>query len=349
MKEYSRYERQILLKEIGREGQRRLDQAVVAVIGLGNLGAVSSSLLARAGVGRMLLIDRDLERDLLGVKMRLPSSRDEAEEVPKAEAFRRRLEEINPEIELRAEVADVNALTIQRLLNGVNLIIDGTDNFETRFLINDYAQTRSTPWIYGSTTETEGMAYVNFPGISPCFRCLFGTFKERPGTQTCYRSGTMAPVAHLIASFQATEAVKVLAGREDLVERRLWKVDIWNRNFKLIDVRRLAKNPCPGCRQRDYPYLKPSLWEASVALAGRNTVRIHVSRNGPLDIERLGREIRKRNHVYSSGNFVRWRVGLLEVSVFAGGHALVYGSENTEEAMEAYRCVAGGLDFGRPV
>ena len=170
MKEYSRYSRQMILKEIGREGQRRLESSCVAVVGIGALGSVSSNLLARAGVGRVRLIDRDfLEIDNLQRQV-LYDEADLARNLPKAIAAKTNLERVNSEIKIEAQVADVNAGTVNELLDGADLIIDGTDNFETRFLINDYSLKKKIPWIYGGAVRTEGMSYVIMPGEGPCLR-----------------------------------------------------------------------------------------------------------------------------------------------------------------------------------
>ena len=173
MKRFSRYERQYILKEIGREGQRLLDQAKVAIVGLGALGSVSANLLARAGIGNLLVIDRDfLEINNLQRQV-LYDENDLKENLPKAIAAKRKLEQINSEIRVEGQAADLNPDTIHDLLKGVDLIIDGTDNFETRFLINDFSLSRKIPWIYGGAVRTEGMSYVIIPVDGPCIQCMF--------------------------------------------------------------------------------------------------------------------------------------------------------------------------------
>jgi molybdopterin-synthase adenylyltransferase len=336
MKEYSRYSRQLVLKEIGREGQSLLDQSRIAIIGVGALGTVSANLLARAGVGNIRLIDRDfLEMNNLQRQV-LYDEADLAENLPKAVAAKQKLERTNSEIKIEAQVADVNPDTIAHLLDKVNLVVDGTDNFETRFLINDYCLKNKIPWIYGGAVRMEGMSYVILPGNGPCLRCLFGEAPSPENIQTCDQVGILAPVAHLIASFQTIEAIKILAQRFEFVDRQLWKVDLWNRQFKAISLEHLEDAPCSSCRGREYPFLERKAGSHAVMLCGRNAVQIFSRRPEGMSFEKLAAKLKPQAEVQFNDYLLRCRLPEHEITVFAGGRAIVKGTEDEAEAKSLY-------------
>lgn len=336
MKEYSRYERQMVLKEIGREGQRRLDKSTVAVIGLGALGSVSANLLARAGVGKLIVIDRDfLEMNNLQRQVLYDES-DLKNNLPKAVAAERHLKQVNSEIQIFSKVADISPQTIGSLLEGVDLIVDGTDNFETRFLLNDYALAHSIPWVYGGAVQTEGMSYVVLPTIGPCLRCLFGEAPSPENTQTCDQVGILAPAAHLIASFQATEAIKILAGRFDVVENKLWKIDIWSRQFKAISVEHLEDKNCTSCKQQEYPYLNRKSGSRAVTLCGRNSVQIYDPENPQINLSALAGKLQKEGNVKINDYLLKYQVEPYEITVFQNGRAIIKGTEDIAQAKSLY-------------
>lgn len=341
MKQFSRYERQFILKEIGREGQRLLDKSRVAVVGLGALGSVSANLLARAGIGRMLLIDRDfIEMNNLQRQV-LYDEKDLKENLPKAVAAKQKLEEINSEIKVECSVSDVNPNTIHELLGECDLIVDGTDNFETRFLLNDYSLARTIPWIYGGAVRTEGMSYVILPGETPCLRCLFG---EAPGpgdAQTCDQVGILAPVAHMIASFQAVEAIKILAKKKKDVDRRLWKMDIWNREFQAINVEHLRNTPCEACRDEKYIYLQRIQGTRAVALCGQNAVQITTSYKEKINFKKLAAKMALAENIQYNEYLFRCHWSRFQVTLFVNGRAIVKGTENPDEAKSVYSKLIG--------
>ncbi len=341
MKEFSRYERQFILKEIGRDGQRRLDESTVTVIGLGALGSVSSNLLARAGVGRLILIDRDfLEMNNLQRQV-LFDEKDVRENLPKAIAAKQQLEKVNSEIRIDANPSDLNPDTVEELLAEADLIIDGTDNFETRFLINDYCLKHRIPWIYGGAVSTEGMSYVIMPHEGPCLRCLFGEAPPPASAQTCDQAGILAPVAHLIASFQATEAIKILAAKKEAVDRKLWKVDLWSRQFQSISVDHLKASPCSGCRDREYPYLTREAGSRTVRLCGRNAVQIYTSTKDKLDFESLATKLAGKVDVRFNDYLLKISLSPYEITVFSNGRAIVKGTEDAGQAKSLYAKYVG--------
>lgn len=336
MKDFTRYSRQLLLKEIGREGQRRLAESRTTIIGIGALGSVSANLLARAGVGKLRLVDRDyVEMDNLQRQV-LFDETDLSKNLPKAIAAKDKLEKINSEIEIEAEVADVNPLTIEELLGESDLIIDGTDNFETRFLINDYALTKKIPWIYGGAVRTEGMSYVILPGEGPCLRCLFGEAPSRENAQTCDQVGILAPIAHLIASFQTMEAIKILAGQPQAVERSLWKVDLWSREFKSISVDHLKDTPCSGCREKEFPYLHQENATRAVSLCGRNAVQILHNGKEKINFKTLAAKLEQHGSVEFNDYLLKYHADPYEITVFENGRAIVKGTEDAGQAKSLY-------------
>lgn len=336
IREFSRYERQYILKEIGREGQAKLDKSHVAIVGIGALGSVSADLLTRAGIGHILLIDRDyLEINNLQRQV-LYDEQDLKDHLPKAVVARRKLAQINSEIHIEYQIADVNPGTVGELLKGIDLIVDGTDNFETRFLLNDFALKHHVPWIYGGAIQTEGMSYVILPGEGPCLRCLFGSAPNPEDVQTCDRVGILAPVAHLIASFQAMEAIKILAGKRDDVERKLWKVDLWSRQFKAISVDHLKSKPCDSCRGKDYPYLSRKLETRAVSLCGRNAVQIYREGQNPVDLKRLAEKLKALGEVRSNDYLLKCRIDSFDLTLFANGRAIIKGTEDAGKAKSLY-------------
>lgn len=334
MQEYARYARQMVLKQIGREGQDRLEKSRVAVIGLGALGSVSANLLARAGVGFLKLIDRDyIEINNLQRQV-LYDENDLAENLPKAVAAKKKLEATNSDIKIQADAADLNAQTIGTLLESIDLVIDGTDNFETRFLINDFCLKKRIPWIYGGAVGTEGMSYVILPNEGPCLRCLFGEAPATENVQTCDQVGILAPVAHLISSFQAIEAIKILAGHKESVDRQLWKVNLWDRQFKSINLEHL--NQCTGCQGKEYPYLERAKGSTAVSLCGRNAVQIYQRESRPVNLTQLASKLKNEGEVSVNDYLLRYRLSPYEITVFPNGRAIVKGTEDEKQAKSLY-------------
>lgn len=337
MHEYSRYSRQMILKEIGREGQDLLSQSRVAVVGIGALGTVSSNLLARAGVGTLRLIDRDFIEINNLQRQVLFNETDIQEHLPKAVAAKKNLDKVNSEIRIEAAVADINPESIEELLGDIDLIVDGTDNFETRFLINDFCLREKIPWVYGGAIRTEGMSYVILPGQGPCLRCLFKQAPEAGQTQTCDQVGILAPVAHLIASFQTIEAIKILARQFEAVDRKLWKVDLWNREFKGIATEVLKPVRCSGCQSGDYPYLNRQLETRTVTLCGRNAVQILKQGAAErIDFKNLAKKLKPEGQVSFNEYLLLYKTASFEITVFSNGRAIVKGTEDAVQARSLY-------------
>jgi adenylyltransferase/sulfurtransferase len=350
----SRYQRQILLPQIGPEGQKRIAASSVAVVGVGALGSVSANLLARAGAGRLLLIDRDfLELNNLQRQV-LFDEEDLRENLPKAVAAQRKLQKINSEIKIEAEPSDLNPETIDELLEGIDLVIDGTDNFETRFLLNDFSLREKIPWIYGAAVGTEGLTYVVLPGEGPCLRCLFEAAPKPGEFQTCDTAGILAPVAHAVASFQVMEALKILVGKKDEVDRRLWKIDLWKKEFRPVDVGagfpRLARgrgnraptNRCSGCEKGEYSSLTRGRASRTVTLCGRNAVQILCGGSSRVNFQNLAGKLAPLGAVKYNDYLLKASIAPFEITVFQNGRTIIQGTEDTGQAKSVYAKYIGG-------
>lgn len=336
MKPFARYDRQSVLAEIGKEGQRRLSESTVAVVGLGALGSVSADLLARAGVGHLRLIDRDfLEMNNLQRQV-LYDEQDLKENLPKAIAAQRKIQKINSEIEVKAEVSDLNSSTVHELLSGANLILDGTDNFETRFLVNDFSLSANIPWIYGGAIGAEGMTYVILPGEGPCLRCIFKEAPRPEEVQTCDHIGVLASVSHTVASVQVLEAIKILVGKKQASDRKLRTFNLWSHEFRGLNVSDLSRHPCDSCSKRDYIFLAERNGTKAVSLCGRNAVQIINYSHDRLDFKKLSDKLKGMMAVEFNEYLLKCNWNQFEMTVFANGRAIVKGTDDLGQAKSIY-------------
>ncbi len=332
----SRYGRQFSLKEIGSEGQKRLAKSRVAVVGLGALGSVSAEILARAGVGSLRLIDRDfLELNNLQRQV-LYDEQDLKQNLPKAVAAENKLRQVNSEIEIKSEVSDLNASTVGELLSDVDLIIDGTDNFETRFLINDFSLQKKIPWIYGGAVGVEGMMYVTLPGERPCLRCIFKDLPSPEEVQTCDMMGILASVSHVVASMQALEAIKILVGKFDAVEKRLRTINLWSGEIRSLSMEALRKHPCDACSAGTYHFLGARQGTKAVSLCGRNAVQIVNYSHTSLDFKKLHDKLHALMQVEFNQYLMKCRWADYEMTVFPNGRAIIKGTEDLGQAKSIY-------------
>ncbi len=333
----SRYSRQIRFAPLGEQGQRRIRQSSVAVVGCGALGSLQAEIMARAGAGRLRLIDRDfVERSNLQRQF-LFDEADAAEALPKAVAAARRLARINSEVELDPQVADLTPANAADLLEGIDVILDGTDNFETRYLINDAAVSANIPWIYGAAVASYGLKLTIVPGRTACFRCVY---PEPPqGAQpTCETEGVLAPVTATIAALQAADALKILARGADAVAARLTRVDVWTGEIRQIAPP--ARDPdCPCCARREFEHLN-GLRRAPISLCGRNAVQIH-ERARPVDLSELARRLGALAPVRSNEFALRVTLDAYELTVFPDGRAIIKGTTDVGVARSLYARYVG--------
>jgi adenylyltransferase/sulfurtransferase len=326
-----RFSRQIRFAPLGNQGQENLAAATAVIAGCGALGTVQASLLARAGLGTIRLIDRDYVEESNLQRQLLYTEADACQGLPKAEAARRHLLDANSGIRIETHVSDLNPENADDLLAGAGVILDGTDNFETRLLINDYSVREGIPWIYGAAVASYGIAMPVIPGDSACFRCIY---PEPPaGAQpTCETAGVLGPVTSLIGSIQAMEAMKILSGRLSAVRRRIFTADLWQG-----PVRETAMPPrdvdCPCCGKRDFTFLNGR--RAPVSLCGRNAVQIHELRR-PLDLVELAARLNGLGAVRANEFALRFTTGNHEITVFPDGRAIIKGTTDIGVARGIY-------------
>ncbi len=321
---------------MGRSGQQRLAAAHAAVVGCGATGAAAAALLARAGVGRLTVLDRDfvewsnLQRQLLFTEA------DAAEALPKAEAARRRLKEINADVQVTAHVADLTPGNIDALLGAADILLDGTDNFETRYLLNDFAVERGTPWIYAAAIGSYAATMNIVPGTAEngtaCLACLF---PEPPGgtVETCDTAGILNTAVNVAASLQVTEALKYLSGNAAAMRRTLWSMDVWTGEHAEIATGR-TRTGCRVCGDRDFVHLRGE-GRPHITLCGRNSVQIHEHAR-PIDFESLAARLQPHGPVRFNGLMLRFQHGEHTLNVFADGRTVVQGTSDAARARTLY-------------
>ena len=330
-----RYSRQIRFRGIGEAGQQRLLDARVAVVGCGALGSFQAGALARAGIGFLRIIDRDYVELSNLQRQWLFDQCDVEQGLPKAVAAARKIAAINSEIDAEPAVADLTPSNIDELLGDADLILDGTDNFETRYLINDYAVSHSRAWVYGAAVGSYGITMPVVPGTTACLRCIY---PDPPGgaQPTCETAGVLGSITALIASLQVGEALKFLCGAE--VSRKITTVDVWSG-----EIRQLAQpgpdERCPACGRREFPYLN-SERRSPVSLCGRNAVQLH-ERNRPLDLEDLAARLAPLGLVRANEFALRFETPPYLLTVFPDGRAIVKGTTDIGVARSLYARYVG--------
>lgn len=340
----NRYSRQTRFAGIGDEGQRRICAGRVLLVGCGALGTALADMLVRAGVGFLRIVDRDFV-DLTNLHRQvLFDEQDVADHLPKAAVAATRLRRINSEVEIDSVVADVNPNNILGFLDGVELVLDGTDNFETRFLINDAALERRIPWVYGGVVGSHGQVLPVFPGESPCLRCIIEAPPEPGMIDTCDTAGVIGPAVHVVTSLQAVAALKILAGRRDLVVPKLAMIDVWDGTFRQLDVSQLRPgNQCPACVQGRRDWLHGRTTSQSVVLCGRNSVQITPGQPMTLSLDDLAAGWAPLGSVMKNPFLARLAVKNpdYEITVFKDGRAIIQGTDDPTVARSLYARYVG--------
>ncbi len=328
----ARYSRQVRFDGLGEAGQERLLAGRVAIIGCGALGSFQAGALARAGIGYLRLVDRDYVEASNLHRQWLYDEQDAAEGIPKAVAAARRLARVNSGIEIDPIVADLTAADAVDLLSGVDLILDGTDNFETRYLVNDFAVREGVPWIYGGAVASYGLAMPVIPGRTACLKCLY---PEPPGgaQPTCETAGVLNTVTSIVASLQVSLALRILAGQADEIAPRITTVDVWSGVIRQVE-QPPQREDCPTCGRREFPHLDGQR-RAPISLCGRNAVQIH-ERARPLDLADLGRRLEPLGTVRSNEFALRFFIEPYELTVFPDGRAIIKGTQDTGVARALY-------------
>jgi molybdopterin/thiamine biosynthesis adenylyltransferase len=330
--ERERYSRQILFAGIGEAGQKALLGSHAVIVGCGALGSFQAAALARAGVGRITIIDRDYVESSNLHRQWLFEESDASDALPKAAAAERRIAAINSSVAVRGMVADLTAENAAELLESAGVILDGTDNFDTRYLINDFAIRAGVPWIYGAAVGSYGLALPVLPGQSACLRCVY---PEPPaGIQpTCETAGVLNAIISAVASFQVADALKILSGHSDAVRPRITTMDLWEGRVRQIDAPR--RDPeCPACGRHEFAWLEESR-RGPVTLCGRNAVQIH-ERPRPIDLAELKHRLEPLGEVRANEFALRFLSSPYEITIFPDGRAIVKGTSDRGVARSLY-------------
>jgi adenylyltransferase/sulfurtransferase len=327
---------------VGPDGQRRLAAGRVALVGCGALGTVLASSLVRAGVGFVRLVDRDfiemhnLQRQILF------DEDDVAANLPKAEAAARKLRRVNSAVTVEPVVADVDRTNVLDLVRDADLILDGTDNFEVRYLLNDAAVSLGKPWVYGGCVGSHGMTTTVLPGETPCLRCVFEAAPSPGEVGTCETAGVIGPIVNVVASFQAAEALKILAGRRDAVNRDLLMIDVWENTFRRLAIGTLRdKRDCVCCKQRRFEWLDGAFGSQTTSMCGRNAVQVSHLGPGRVDLEDLARRLRPVGPVTANKFLLKFAAEGHEFTVFPDGRAIIQGTSDTDKARTLYAKYVG--------
>lgn len=332
-----RYARQIRLPEIGEVGQQKLSQSSVLVVGCGALGSTLANTLVRAGIGSLRIVDRDvLELNNLQRQV-LFDEDDVAAGLPKAAAAVSKLRKINSSVEIEGLVQDLTPRNVETLMADVSLVLDATDNFESRYVINDAAVKHGKPWIYGGVIGMTGMTMNVFPGEGPCLRCVFPTSPPAGSFPTCETAGVLNTVPAVIASIQATEALKILCGGEPSLH--MVYVDMWKQSFRRMAVSR--DETCPACGLRRFEYLSADETAWTTTLCGRNAVQITPAGDAVIELERLKQDLSTMGDVYFNGSVLRFIVNDYEMLLFEDGRALINGTDDEKLARSLYARYVG--------
>ncbi len=329
---FDRYSRQILLPEIGEAGQKKLANSSVIIIGCGGLGATAASLLVRAGVGKVRVVDRDfieyhnLHRQILFDEDDVRSG------LPKAIAAELKLKKINSSVEVEGIVTDVNYTNIERLVTCTDLILDGLDNFEGRFLINDVSLKHNIPWVYGAAISSSGMTMSIIPHQTPCLRCRTFNIPNPKIIQTCDTTGVIGPAPLVIGSLQSVEAMKILTGAEE-INRDLILIDVWQGSFERLKISR--RKDCPACRGK-YEFLEGQPGLKATSLCGQDAVQVINPGVGEVSLEKLAERLRQAGEVSLNEFMLRFRTDGQEIVIFPDGRAIIKGTSDESLARGLY-------------
>jgi molybdopterin-synthase adenylyltransferase len=337
---HTRYSRQVLFEGIKSEGQARISASRVAMVGCGALGAVQASLLVRAGVGTLRIIDRDFVDESNLQRQILFDEEDVRAVLPKAIAAEKKLRLANSLVNVEGVVEDVNASSIDRLLGGFDLIIDASDNFDVRYLVNDFSVKNRIPWIYGACVGSHGLMFPILPGEGPCLRCVFENKPPAGASPSCDTAGVIGPIVVLIAGMQVAEAMKVLSGAHDRVCRKITSVDLWENQYQSVNLP--PSNPdCPCCARHEFPFLDGLLGAEATTLCGRNSVQIRRQEGTYLDLDALARRLGPIGRLEQNRFLLRAAIDGYQLTVFSDGRAIINGTYDIGVAKSLYARYVG--------
>jgi molybdopterin/thiamine biosynthesis adenylyltransferase len=335
-----RYSRQILFNGIGEEGQRRLLASRALIVGCGALGSAQAESLARAGVGKLRIADRDFVEASNLQRQTMFTETDAAERIPKAVAARNHIHDINSEIDIEAEVADVNHSNIERLIKDCDVVLDGTDNFATRYLINDACVKHEIDWIYGAAVGSYGVTMTILPHQTPCLRCVFEEAPPAASAPTCDTAGVIMPVISVVAAVQVAEALKLLTGQKESLNKSLMQFDMWRNEWRKINPGPPSPD-CPTCARGVFETLEATSGDFAAVLCGRNAVQISPAQNTKINFEELAAKLRPTGEVKFNDYLLRFRTGDFELTVFQDARSIIRGTSEIKTARSLYAKFVG--------
>jgi len=330
-----RYSRQILFNGIGQEGQRRLLASRVAIIGCGALGSAQAEALARAGVGKLRLIDRDFVEASNLQRQTMFTERDATERVPKAIAAANHISEINSEVQIEPAILHVDYTNIEHLIEECDVVLDGTDNFATRYLINDACVKHQISWIYGAAVGSYGVSMTVRPGLTPCLRCVFEEVPPVASAPTCDTAGVIMPIINMVAAVQVTEALKLLTGEVAQLHNSLMQIDVWRNEWRKISPGSPSPD-CVTCGLKRYEALEPTGDDFAAILCGRNAVQISPKHPTRVDFGALAERLRGAGDVKFNDYLLRFRAGNYELTIFQDARSIVRGTDEITTARSLY-------------
>ena len=330
-----RYSRQILFAGIGEEGQRRLAVARALIIGCGALGSAQAEILARAGVGNLRIVDRDFVEFTNLQRQTMFTEDDAASRLPKSIACTNHLGEINSEIRVEPEIADVNYSNIERLIAECDVVLDGTDNFATRYLINDACVKHNVNWIYGAAVGSYGVTMTIRPNESPCLRCVFPEAPAVASAPTCDTAGVIMPIINIVAAVQVSEALKLLTGQEKELHNSLMQFDVWRNEWRRISIGELVTD-CPACSLHEFATLDPDNRDFAAVLCGRHAVQVSPAQPARVDLNLLGKRLASSGEVKLNDYLLRFQTGEFEMTIFQDARSIIRGTDDVATARSLY-------------
>jgi molybdopterin-synthase adenylyltransferase len=333
--ELDRYSRQILFPGIGEEGQRKLRASRVLLVGCGALGSNVANTMVRAGVGHITIVDRDFI-ELNNLQRQIVFDEEDVQRsLPKAVAAAEKLRKINSQVEIVDLVADVNPGNIDGLVRGADIVLDGTDNFETRYLINDACVQQGKPWVYGGVLASYGVSMTIVPHETPCLRCIFPESPPPGTTPTCDTAGIIASIAAVIANIECVEAIKLLVGARDKINRGMIWIDVWENSFEKMLGSQIAAD-CPTCVQGNYEFLEAKGGTRTTSMCGRDAVQVSPREAASVSFPQLAERLRSAGKVQYNEYMLRFQVDGYEMVIFPDARTLIRGTTDESHARTLY-------------
>ena len=336
-----RYSRQMLFAPIGESGQEKIKNKHVLIVGAGALGTANAEMIVRAGIGKLTIIDRDYVEWSNLQRQQLYVEADAVNRIPKAVAAKAHLNKINSEVEVQAFVEDVTSANIEGWIDDVDVMVDSTDNFETRLLINDVSLKHGIPWVYGGIVGSYGLTFTVIPKETPCLHCLL---KHIPfDGATCDTVGVISPIVGMVTSYQTTEVLKLLVEDKENMRSKLVSIDLWKNQYSAINMDRLKNDACPTCGTNPvYPYLTAEKETKAAVLCGRDTVQIRPTDGKQVSFERISERVKPIADAFLENPFLMsFTFGEQRIVLFKDGRALIHGTKDIAEAKKIYHRYVG--------